>query len=261
MSLPRYSVLACSDFISMQALAVILFFFLMIPLWQLHIHSHKLQVDQIGRRNVLEQLLKPVCSQDNSRVLLGLPPEVSPGWMALALSVSPHSPLRTFTALLWTLSSMSMSLLYWGTQFWMQFRAHQCWIEEVCVPNDNYLQRLIINHWRCVLLVNVNVVVFWNMKLAWSISLSNMLITLISNCLICACKYIVCVCVCVYSVVRRERGKKKNSRLCCSCLESQVRDLEIWPMASSIAQLDRQAEGCTALSANPSQQQGNQKSL
>jgi len=65
----------------------------------------------------------------------------------------------------------------------------------------------------------------------------------------------------VYSVVRRERGKKKNSRLCCSRLESQVRDLEIWPVASSIAQLDRQAEGCTALRANPSQQQGNQKSL
>lgn len=80
MSLPRYSDLACSDFISMQALAVILFFFfLMIPLGQLHVHSHKLQVDQTGRRNVSEQLLKPVCSQDNSRVLLGLPPEASPG--------------------------------------------------------------------------------------------------------------------------------------------------------------------------------------
>lgn len=66
--------------------------------------------------------------------------------------------------------------------------------------------------------------------------------------------------MCVYSVGRRGRGKK-NSRLCCSSLESQVRDLEIWPMASFIAQLDRQAEGCTALSANPSQQQGQPKIL
>lgn len=64
--------LACSYFISMQTLAVILFF-LMISLLQLHIHSHKLKADRIERRNALGQLLKPVCSQDSSRALLGLP--------------------------------------------------------------------------------------------------------------------------------------------------------------------------------------------